>query len=136
MKKLFFAIVGLLTITAFAQCSSKSKSNDGPCSETQLQVTTTPANGSVTPPQVGSDFLINVNITSGFPASGAKISVLAKNEVNNQVVLDATSAATAGINNITITGTPVATSVVVTVSVSSNSCAENKWTGTFRYSRK
>ncbi|NML19844.1 hypothetical protein HHL16_03115 [Pseudoflavitalea sp. G-6-1-2] len=136
MKKLFIAIVGLLTITAFAQCSSKDKGDDGPCSETQLQVTTTPANGSVTPPQVGGDFLINVNITNGFPATGAKINVLAKNEVNNQVVLDKAFAATAGINNITITGTPVATSVVVQVSVVSNSCAENTWTGTLRYSRK
>lgn len=136
MKKLLVAIVGMIVITAFSQCSKKSGGDNNPCNETKLVVSTTPGNGTVSPPQVGGDFLINVNISGGFPASGAKISVIAKNEVNNQVLLDATTAATAGINNINITGTPVATSVVVQVSVSSNSCAENKWTGTFRYSRK
>ena len=140
MKKLLStALLALMSLTII-QCSDKG--DDGPtppdpCSETKLAVTTTPAVNSTTPPQVGADFPISINITAGFPAAGATMNVTAKNEATNTTFFDANPTPVAGPNNnITITGTPVGASVVVQITVTSKNCVTNKWTGTLRYSRK
>lgn len=141
MKKLLTAALFVMTSLVMTSCSDKG--GDGgptppdPCSETKLAVTTTPAINSTTPAQVGADFPVTINITAGFPAAGATINVNAKNETTNTSFFDNSPATvTAGVNNVTITGTPAGASVVVTVTVTSKNCATNKWTGTFRYSRK
>lgn len=141
MKKMLAAALIVFVSLTITQCSDKG--GDGPappdpCSETALAVTTTPpAGGTVTAPQVGADFPITINITAGFPAAGATINVIAKNEANNTEFFNQTPATvTAGVNNITVTGTPAGVSAVVQVTVTSKNCATNKWTGTIRYSRK
>ena len=141
MKKLLTAAFFVMASLVVTSCSDKG-GDDGPtppdpCSETKLAVTTTPGVNTTTPPQVGADFPLIINITAGFPAAGATINVNAKNETTNAVIADINAATvTAGVNNVTITGTPAGASVIVTVTVTSKNCATNKWTGTLRYSRK
>lgn len=141
MKKLLTAAFFVMASLAVTSCSDKG-GDDGPtppdpCSETKLAVTTTPGVNTTTPPQVGADFPVTINITAGYPAQGATLNVTAKNETNNTVFFDQSPAITdGGVHNVNITGTPAGASVVVTVTVTSKNCATNKWTGTLRYSRK
>jgi hypothetical protein len=140
MKKLMATALLVCISLAFTQCSDKGGDDPtppNPCSETALAVTTTPGVNTTTPPQVGEDFPITINITAGFPAAGATINVSAKNETTNAQFFEANpSNVTAGVNNVTITKTPAGANVVVQITVTSKNCATNKWTGTLRYSRK
>lgn len=141
MKKLFTAALLVMTCLAVTRCSDKGGDDTppppDPCAETKLAVTTTPGINTVTPAQIGSEFPVTINITAGFPATGATMNVIAKNEANNTTFFEANPATvTSGVNNVTITGTPAGAAVVVQVTVTSKNCATNKWTGSFRYSRK
>lgn len=141
MKKLLTAAYFVMVSLVVTSCSDKG-GDDGPtppdpCSETKLDVATTPPINSNVTGVIGADYPITINIKAGFPAAGATINVNAKNETTNAVIADINPATvTAGVNNVNITGTPAGASVIVTVTVTSKNCATNKWTGTLRYSRK
>ena len=133
MKKLAIYLGILLSFIAISQACSK----DDNCGEESINFTSTPAINSTEPPSPGPDFGLTVNITN-MTTSGATIVVTAKPEdppsatpFFNQTVTTTTAS-----NNFTITGTPLATSCIVTVTVTSKSCASNTKTGTYRYSRK
>lgn len=140
MKKLLAAALLAFVSLTFIQCSDKG--GDGPappdpCSETKLAVTTIPAINTTAPAQVDATFPVTINITAGFPAAGATINVIAKNDANGTQFFEANPTnVTAGVNNVTITGTPAGITALVQVTVTSKNCATNKWTGTFRYIRK
>lgn len=141
MKKMFAAALLVMSSLAFTRCSDKGGDDTppppDPCAETKLAVTTTPGINTVTPAQIGADFPVTVNITAGFPAAGATLNVVAKNEGNNAIIFEANpTTVTSGVNNVTILNTPAGAAVVVQVTVTSKNCATNKWTGSFRYSRK
>jgi hypothetical protein len=141
MKKAALVIGGLavMSILFFTPACGKKGGGGGGggCSETALQATTIPGNGTTEPPAPGPDFPLQVTITAGMPAAGVTIQVKAHPDGNatNFFSPSATST-TSATSNFTITGTPAATSVVVDITVTSKSCATNKWTGSYRYSRK
>jgi hypothetical protein len=124
----------LVTISA---CKKGGGGGNNNCSETALQVNTTPANGSTEPAAPGPNFPLQVNITAGLPAAGVTIEVTAGAESGGtpfftQTLPDVKTA----ISNFSITSTPSATPSIVRITVTSKSCASNKWTGSYRYSKK
>jgi hypothetical protein len=139
MKKIVLFSLAVLFALALVPSCGKGGGGGGttPCSETGLQVTTTPATGSVEPAGVGPDFPLTINITAGLPTAGVTIEVTAAPEAGGanfftKTVTDVKVAQT----SMTITGTPAATASLVKITVTSKSCATNKWTGSYRYSRK
>lgn len=135
MKKYLLPAVILMLLSATLASCKKGGSGNGNCNETAMQVTTTPANGSNEAPAPGPNFTLKVNIAS-LPAGGATIEVKARPDGNNTPFFTSSINATAGDNNFTITSTPISTTCVVDITITSKSCANNKWTGGYRYSRK
>jgi len=134
MKKLVLYLGILLCFVAINQSCSK---DGGTCGEVAINFTSTPAINSTEPPAPGPDFGLTVNITN-LPTSGATIVVTAKpeNPASATPFYNETFTTTTASNDFTITGTPIGTSSIVTVTVTSKSCASNSKTGTYRYSRK
>ena len=136
MKKIIgFSIIVVMLLTGLAACK-KSGGGGGECSEPALAVTTTPANNTNEAPAAGTSFPVMVNITGNLPASGATIDIKARPESSNTAFYSESKLATAAINNFTITNTPLGVPSIVEITITSKSCATNKWTGSFRYSRK
>jgi hypothetical protein len=135
MKKLLVYFAVLLYFLIITPACSKSSS--GGCGEDAVNFTTTPAINSTEPPAPGPDFGLAVNVTN-IPSSGVTISVSAKPEdpASAAAFYSDTITSTTASNDFTITGTPLATSAIVTVTVTSKSCNSNSKTGTYRYSRK
>lgn len=138
MKKAALLGLAVMSILFFTPaCGKKGGGGGGGCSETALQVTTIPAINSTEAPAPGPDFPLQVTITAGMPTAGVTIQVKAHldGSTTNFYAPAATSTTSAS-NSFTITGTPAASSCVVDITVTSKSCATNKWTGSYRYSRK
>jgi hypothetical protein len=78
-----------------------------------------------------------VNVT-GIPSSGVTIDVSAKpeNPASATPFYTETVTSTTASNDFIITETPLATSAIVTITVTSKTCTSNSKTGTYRYSRK
>ena len=136
MKRLItsFAAAALLLIV-MPYCSDKG--GDDSCNETAMTVVTVPANGSVEPPAPGPDFPVQVNVTANKPSAGVIIEVKAHPEGSStNFYTSGAVQSTASNNNFTITNTPPTVTCVVDITVTSKSCATNKWTGSFRYSKK
>jgi hypothetical protein len=106
------------------------------CSETAMTVSTTPGIGTTQTPSAGTTFPLAVNVSANLPAAGVTIEVKARPESSSTAFYTETKPATAAITNFTITATPVGVPAIVEITVTSKSCATNKFTGTYRYSRK
>jgi len=139
MKKLVVYLGVVLLILAASQACSKSGGGGGSgCDgEAALNFTTTPALNSTEPPAPGPDFGVTVKITN-LPATGATIVITAKpeNPASATAFFTQTINTTSSSTDVTITGTPLTTSAIVSISVTSKSCATNTKSGTYRYSRK
>jgi hypothetical protein len=137
MKKIVLFSLFILFALAIVPSCGKKGGSDGSCSETALQVTTTPANGSTEPAAPGPNFPLQINITAGLPTGGVTIEVSAGAEAGGspfftQTLPDVKTA----VSNVSITGTPSTTPSIVKITITSKSCASNKWTGSYRYSKK
>lgn len=134
MKKLLVYLGIVLCCIAISTACSK---DDDACGEANINFTSTPAINSTEPPAPGPDFGLTVKVTN-IPTAGATISVTAKPETPESATpfYTATNDATTPSNDFIITGTPTGMSAIVTITVTSKSCATNKKTGTYRYSRK
>lgn len=137
MKKIVSLSLTVLFFLATIPACKKGGGGNNNCSETALQVNTTPANGSNERGLVGPDFPLQVNITAGLPTAGVTIEVSAGPETGGtsfftQKLLDVKTA----ISNFSITNTPPTTICKVNITVTSKSCASNKWTGSYTYSKK
>ena len=135
MKKLsLYGLAILFILATMPNC--KKGGGGGGCSETALAVSTTPANNSTEPPAPGPDFPLQINITAGLPAAGVTIEIKAHPESSTTNFFTSNTSSTNSSNTFNITGTPTATSAKVDITITSKSCASNKWTGSYRYSRK
>ncbi len=133
MKKIIAFSAFLLVLSSACQ---KSNSGDGSCSEAAMNVTTTPAVNTTEPPAAGTSFPVAVNINGNLPSAGATIEIKARPESSNTAFFSESKLATSAANNFTITNTPTGTPAIVEITITSKSCATNKWTGSFRYSKK
>lgn len=136
MKQFIFPGWVMLLLVAIGPGCKKKKDNG--CAEAVMQVTTVPAEGSVQPASVGPGFPVTVNLVSGMPSSGVTIEIKARPEgpVSTPFFTDTLRNVMTPSTSLTITGTPAATAAVVDITVTSTTCNTNKWTGSYRYSRK
>jgi hypothetical protein len=136
MKKLIIPVVAAAFMLLTMQ--NCSKGGGGSCSEPAMTVVTTPANGSVEPPGVGPNFDVQVNITANKPSAGVTIEVKAHPDGSstNFFTTNPPVSSTNANNTITITGTPPTVACVVEIIVTSKSCASNKVTLSYKYSKK
>lgn len=138
MKKIvLLSLTTLFFLAIMPACKKGGGGGNNNCSETALQVNTTPANNSTEPAAPGPNFPLQVNITAGLPAAGVTIEVTAGPEAGGanfftQTLPDVKTA----ISNFSITNTPSTTPSIVRITITSKSCASNKWTGSYRYSKK
>ncbi len=134
MKRLSFLLMFAVIALVVTPACKKSK---GGSSEATLSVETTPANGSTNLNLLGPDFPLKVEIKSTMPPSGVKIEIAAKKDGSSDpAFFTSSNNSTAAVNNYTITNTPSSVTCVVTITVTSLSNSGNKWTGTYRYSKK
>lgn len=140
--KTAFRLATLLFVSSILISSGCKKSSGGGggggggTTEANLAVTTNPANGSVQLPSVGP-FDLTVTITSTMPTGGVKIEVTAKREDTGvQHFSQNINSTTSATSNFSITNTPLNTTCVVDIKVTSNSKPTNTWSGQYRYSRK
>lgn len=138
MKKIIlFGLASILALTVTVGC--KKKKDDGAnnrCGESEIKVTTIPANGTIDPPAPGTSFPLVVNIES-MPVSGASITVNAKTEGGSAAPYFTTTLDNAlTSNSFQINNTPAGTTCVVEVIVTSKTCNTNQWKGSYRYSAK
>lgn len=135
MKKTVLSwMSAVLILVAMPYC--KKKKSDGCSSETTLAVTTTPATGTTEPPAPGPDFPLTVNITSTMPPSGVTIDIKARLESSSTSFFTASKTTSTAGNNFSITGAPATLACVVEITVTSKTCNTNKWTGSYRFSKK
>ena len=136
MKKNFLlSVIVLLALVVMSDC--KKKKEPAECStEPALQVTTSPAVNSTEPPAPGPDFPLRVSVTSSLPASGVTITVKARPENSQTTFYSETKNSTTAGTDFTIKNTPSATPSIVEIAVSSTLCPSNKFSGSYRYSRK
>ncbi|MBL7749816.1 MAG: hypothetical protein JNN29_00450 [Chitinophagaceae bacterium] len=133
---LLFATIVLIFGVA-GKCSKGGGGGTPTPPEANLAVTLNPPVGSNQAAALGPDFPLSVTITSTMPPQGVTIEVTAKVEnATTNFYAPAITSTSATVSNFTITNTPVASTCVVTVTVTSKTKATNKWTGSYRYSRK
>lgn len=135
MKKAFLPwIAVLLVLVSMPYC--KKKKTDSCSTEATLVVSTTPANGTTELPAPGPTFPLRVSITSAIPASGVTIEVKARPDASSTTFYTETKSTTVKDNDFTITNTPNTVTCIVEITVTSKTCSTNKWTGSYRYSKK
>lgn len=135
MKKAFLPwIAVLLVLVSMPYC--KKKKTDSCATEATLVVSTTPANGTTELPAPGPTFPLRVSITSAMPASGVTIEVKARPDASATTFYTETKSTTVKDNDFTITNTPNTVTCIVEITVTSKTCSTNKWTGSYRYSKK
>jgi hypothetical protein len=135
MKKAFLPwIAVLLVLVSMPYC--KKKKTDSCTTEATLVVSTTPANGTTELPAPGPTFPLRVSITSAMPASGVTIEVKARPDASATTFYTETKSTTVKDNDFTITNTPNTVTCIVEITVTSKTCSTNKWTGSYRYSKK
>ena len=128
--------IALIVICAGILSCGKGSGDD--CTETGLEFTTTPALSSVEPAGVGPDFPLTVTITQPVPPQGVTIVITARpeNPSSSTPFFTETKSVTGSVNNFTITNTPQNVQSIVEITATSNSCNTNKFSGSYRYSRK
>ncbi len=118
----------LLSIVACQKGSSK---------EDNLVVETLPlANGHVEPAAPGPDFPLTVTIKSAMPSGGVKIDVTAKPDGGTVAFFSSSKTTSTPATTFSITGTTAGIVSLVEITVTSISSSSNKWTGSYKYSRK
>ncbi len=134
-KFLFYSFITSAIVFGVA---GKCKKTPPPPSEATLAVTLNPAAGSIQPASPQTDFPLTVTITSTMPPQGVTIDVSAKKDDGSgaPVFFTTTQNSSTAVNNFTITGTPAGVLCLTTVTVTSRTNSTNKFTGTYRYSRK
>lgn len=136
MKKLIIPIVAAAILLGFTECG-KGGGGGGGCNETAMTVVSLPANGTVEPPGPGPDFPLQVNITANKPNNGVNIEVKAHPEGSTtNFYTSGVVSSNSATNNFTITNTPATVTCVVDITVTSKSCATNKVTLSYKYSKK
>ena len=136
MKRILNPVYILLFFIATTAACKKSGGGGGGCGETALTVSTTPAIGTTEAPSAGTTFPLMVNVSANLPASGVTIDVKARAESSSTAFYTESKTATAAVTNFTITATPLGVPCIVEITVTSKSCATNKFSGSYRYSRK
>lgn len=136
MKKLIAPVfIALCIIISMPYCKKSGGGGGGSCSETAMTVTTNPANGSVQAAAPGPTFPLTVTVTANLPSAGATIEVKARPESSTTAFFTETKTAS-GPTSFTIANTAVGVPSVVDIVVTSKSCATNKVTLSYKYSRK
>ena len=116
--------------------SPACKKTPPPAPGATLQIETSPATGSVQAAAPGPDFPLVVTVKSAMPPAGVKIDVSARPEGSSVAFFTQSANSTNAVNNFTITGTPLAITCVVEVTVTDQANTVNKGTASYRYSRK
>ncbi len=124
----------IMTLGIFATC--KKKPSDSCSGQPAIVATTSPAINTVEAPAPGPNFSLRVTITSTLPSGGVDIQVKARPENSSTTFFTETKSATTTVTDFTITGTPVSVPSIVEITITAKTCSTNKWTGSYRYSRK
>lgn len=133
-KTLLLWLAVIMIIVAMPYC--KKKKTDSCSSESTLAVTTTPANGTTELPAPGPGFPLKVSISSVIPASGVTIEVKARPDGSPTTFFTESRTSSSKDNDFTITGAPGTVVCIVEITVTSKTCSTNKWTGSYRFSKK
>jgi hypothetical protein len=136
MKKSYVYLVAILFVFASTPYCKKKPSNDPCTSESNIALTTTPANGSIEPPAPGPNFPLRVTINSTIPPQGVSIEVKARPEASQTPFFAETRNSTTKDNDFTITGATAGVASIVEITVTSKTCSTNKATASYRFSRK
>ena len=127
----FFLPACIIILVVMAGCQ---KDTTG---EANLTVETLPlANGHVEAPAPGPNFPLKVTVTSAIPPSGVKIDVVARLDGGTLAFFSDSKTTSTAITDFTITGTTAGVVSVAEITVTSVSTPSNKWTGSYKYSRK
>jgi hypothetical protein len=123
-------------------CSNKgggTPTPPNPCiGQATVSATTVPPTGSLQTAATGPDFPLAITMTN-VPTVGVKITVNARPETpaGAPIFFTQTHATVTGTtDNFTITVTPSGVICVVDITITSNNCNTNTWTGSYRYSKK
>lgn len=141
MMRNFFVYTLISTsflFTVAMSCKKSSGGGGGGSNEANLTVTLNPPENSTQSPSPQTDFPLTVTVTSVMPAQGVTVDISAKKDDGSGAAAFFTTSlnTTTAINNFTITGTPAGIVSLTTVTVTSRTKSTNKWTGSYRYSRK
>ncbi len=123
----------LLTVVA----CQKGSSGSGNTTEENLVVETLPlANGHLEVAAPGPDFPLMVTVKSKMPSGGVKIDVTAKPDGGTVAFFSSSKTTSSATTSFSITGTTAGIVSLVEITVTSVSSSSNKWTGSYKYSRK
>lgn len=139
MKKIVFLVLALIFMIIITPSCGKGGGGGGNnnCSEAALTVSTSPAVGSNDRGLIGPNFPLQVTISAGLPTAGVTIEVTAAPEAGGTAFFTQTlTDVKTSVSNFTITNTPSTTVCKVNITVTSKSCASNKWQGSYTYSKK
>jgi len=137
MKKVLYLIFIFCFTTVVLSSSCKKGGGGGGGNEPALVVELNPAANSNQAPAPGPDFPLTVTIKSTLPSSGVKIDVVARQDVTGSTPFFTQSInATTAITTFNITNSPRNVTIRVEVTVTSLSDSNNKFTGSYTYSRK
>lgn len=132
----YLSFIAFLFVLAGTSCQ-KSPSNNL-ADEENITVQTSPVTtgNHVEAPAPGPTFPLKITITSKVPSGGVRIDVLARPDGSTTPFFTESKNSSATDNNFIITGTPKTVVCVAEITVTSNTKASNKWTGSYRYSSK
>ncbi|HUR10053.1 MAG TPA: hypothetical protein VM012_01715 [Flavitalea sp.] len=133
-KSFLLALTVLIILGIMPNC--KKKKDDTCSSQPAIVATTSPAVNTVEAPGPGPTFALRVTITSTLPSGGVTIEVKARPEASATTFYSESKTATTSVTDFTITNTPQNVPSIVEITITSKSCSSNKWTGSYRYSRK
>ena len=137
MKKALLPWTAVIMILfTLPYCSDKGGSTDSCGSEASLAVTTNPAVNSDEAAAPGPNFPLTVTVTSAMPSGGVTIKVTARPDGETATFFSEEKSATTASTDFTITGAPSGKKSLVEITVTSKSCNTNKWTGSYRFSKK
>jgi len=137
MKKVLYLFLMLCFTTVILSSSCKKGGGGGGGNEPALVVELSPAANSNQAPAPGPDFPLTVTIKSTLPPSGVKIDVVARQDVAGSTPFFSQSInSTVSVNNFNITNSPRNVTIKVDVTVTSLTDSNNKFTGSYTYSRK
>lgn len=132
-KYIFLSICIILLAVVACQKGSGS----GNTTEEKLVVETLPlANGHLEAAAPGPDFQLTVTVKSKMPSGGVKIDVTAKPDGGTVAFFLSSKTTSSATTSFSITGTTSGIVSLVEITVTSVSSSSNKWTGSYKYSRK
>jgi len=138
MRRVLYSLFAIsILLTGMAGSCKKKNGGSGP-TEATLEVILNPAAGSLQPPIPQTTFPLTVTVTSTMPSAGVTIDVTSKKDDGSAdpAFFTTTTSTSSTASNFTITGTPTNVICITNVTVTSKSTPSNKWTGSYRYSRK